>query len=313
MSETDFEVKIDNGDQVSEDDLRRMLDDYKGQVEALKKERDGEANRRAMTEQERDAERAARLTTETERDGANTRVASEAMQRFETETTLVKNGIEAQKSIAESAEEEMARQAEAGDWKAHAAAQRKLSAAEARLVQLDSKREYLEVNKDKLIAPPPAPARREVSVDPIARLVNGQLEPTEHEWLRSRPEFLNSQSYRNKVFGASQIAASEHKRGTDGYFREMERILGESSEAKETPRPEARERAPSADIAPQRRASPGANTQGNREVKLTAEQAEVADSLYGNPQIEGSYLPDPKDRYIRYWKNLETRRAQGRM
>ena len=71
-------------------------------------------------------------------------------------------------------------------------------------------------------------------------------------------------------------------------------------------------RQPSADIAPQRRATPGADIQGTREIRLTADQAEVADGLYGQPNSP-DYIPDQGERYRKYHENLERRRAAGRM
>ena len=65
-------------------------------------------------------------------------------------------------------------------------------------------------------------------------------------------------------------------------------------------------------LAPQRRASPGQSPSGGRDINLTADQAEVADGLYGQPN-SADYIADQGERYRHYWENMEKRRAQGRL
>ena len=321
MSET-VEQPGQTGEQVSEDDLRRMLADTRSRLDAITRERDTERSTRVTTEQERDAERSARLVTEQERDGNAARIVTEAEQRWAAQKDAVTAGIAAQKDRLQAAEESYARYAEAGEWKQAGASQRQIAEAAAKLTNLEAQHEYLETNKEKLVPPAPKPERREVQTqtDRYAQFINGRIEPAEREWLDRRPNFVADPGYRTQVFGASQIATGKgHQRGTEAYFREMEKILGEGAQQQTQAEPSRREdaspqteRAPSADLAPQRRASPGQSPSGGREIKLTADQAEVADGLYGQPN-SADYIADQGERYRHYWENMEKRRAQGRM
>lgn len=313
-----------NQTQVTEDDLRRMLDEVRKEKDDLTRERDTERSTRYQTQQELEQERAARFVTEQERDGHAARVVNEAEHRYNAQKEAVKNGIEAQKERATTAEEAYARHAETGEWKLAAAAQKQMAEATARLTNLEAQHEYLETHKDTLVPPVTRQETRQVQQRPpafgndrISQIVGGDLVSGERAWLEKRPKFIDDVSYQRQVFGASQLAAGKgYSRGSEPYFKEMERILGEGeteSRQTESRQTEPRqERAPSADIAPQRRASPGQDVRGSREIRLTADQAEVADGLYGNPN-GSDYISDPAERYKKYYDNLERRRAAGRM
>lgn len=309
--------QINTGEPVSEDDLRKMLDDLNGRLSTTERERDQERQSRQSVERERDDERAARLLTEQERDGHAARVGTEAEQRFNLEKESVRTGIETQKAIVENAEQAYARHAEVGDWTEAAKAQRQMAAAEARIASLENKQEFLDTNKDRLIAPPKVERREPVqAAGKYAQFIGGRIEPAEVSWLDARPNFIADPVYRNKVFGASQMASSEHVRGTPAYFREMERILGDGQQRQEDTRDNrdnrdnVRDRGPSSDLAPQRRSTPGQDPNGGR-FSLTAEEREVADSLYGNPNGM-DYMPEASERYRRYHDNKQKRRDQNR-
>lgn len=303
--------------QVTVDDLQRMLDDVKKEKETVERERDTERSSRFQTQQELEAERAARLVTEQERDGATARVVNEAEQRYNVQKDAVKTGIESQKERVSTAEEAYARHAEVGEWKLAAAAQRQMAEAAARLTNLEAQHDYLETNKERFV-PPPAPKtetrqtpRQPAYSDRISQIVGGELVGGERAWLERRPKFIEDSSYRSQVFGASQLAAGKgYARGSEPYFKEMERILGEGEAPQQQEQRQTRQ--PSADIAPQRRASPGGDVQGTREIRLSADQAEVADGLYGQPNSL-DYIPDQGERYRKYFENLERRRSSGRM
>ncbi len=265
------------------------------------------------------------MLTEQERDGHAAQIVTEAQRRYDAEKDAVKNGIAAQKGVIESAEDAYARFAEVGDWKEAAKAQRSMSEAASRITNLEAKQEFLETNKERLLAPPPKPERREVQPvvqqqDRLGVLVK-DLQPAERVWLEKRPKFIDDAGYRNQVFGASQIATGRgYARGSEPYFREMEQILQEGETPRQTEpvrqveQRERQERELSSDIAPQRRVSPGAEPRGSaREIKLTADEAEVADNLYGDPNSGADFIPNQADRYKKYFENKEKRRAQGRM
>ncbi|HWG71256.1 MAG TPA: hypothetical protein VN692_17700 [Steroidobacteraceae bacterium] len=296
MSDTIIEEKPDDKDAVSVDDLKRMLEESRGRLTSL--------------ERERDEERATRLVAEQERDTAAGRAVSETEQRWIAQKQAVEGTIAAAEAEADRAEREYAAAAESGDWAAAAKAQRALAGAESRAIQSRSQKDFLEQNKARLTQAPEMP-RSQSSADKYGAVVK-DLRPSEREWLDQRPQFMSDTRYRARVFGASQIADGEgHARGSPEYFRRIEDLLGEGQqETREAPR--AQERALSADVAPQRRAAPGAAASGGREIRLTADQVEVADGLYGNP-ASPDYIADPGERYRKYHGNLERMRATGRL
>lgn len=322
MSEVLEHQESNDDKQVTVDDLQKMLDDVRKEKDDIARERDTERSNRFQTQQELEQERAARLVTEQERDGATARVVTEAEQRYNMQKESVRNGIEAQKERVATAEEAFARHSEVGEWKAAAAAQRQMAEAASKLTNLEAQHEYLETHKEQLV--PPAPTReqarvqRQAPTDRISQLVGGELVGGERAWLEKRPKFLDDPSYQRQVFGASGLAAGRgFTRGSEPYFKEMERILGEGEtvtqpQQTQTEQRQAPARQPSADIAPQRRASPGGDIQGTREIRLTADQAEVANGLYGQPN-NPDYIADEGERYRKYHENLERRRAAGRM
>jgi hypothetical protein len=301
MSETIIEDRQSGGEDVSTADLQRMLDEARNRETELQRERDDALGRVRHVERERDS--------------AAESVLGEAERRYSAETSAVTSALTAAQSDADRAEEAYVRAMESNDWAAAGKAQRAMSEAAARHTNLNSKKEFLEANKDRLIrsSEPPKATPRESSGGDKYQQVVGDLHPAERRWLDARPNFLTDTKYRAKIIGASQIAAAEHERGTPEYFREIERVIGETGDgATEAPPARRADRNASADVAPQRRASPGTAPQGSREIRLTADQAEVADSLYGNSSSP-DYIADQGERYKKYAANLERMRASGRM
>ena len=289
MSDTILEEKTADTDKVSVEDLKRMLDESRSRETELS---------RAVEEQ-----RAQRMAAEAERDTASSRVVSETEQRWAAQRQAVEGALSAAEAEAESAERDYAEAAQNGEWAVAAKAQRKMAAAETKAAQFRNQKDYLETNKAKLTAVQPQPSRSDSS-DKYAGVVQG-LQQKEREWLDQRPQFLNDPKYRTKVFGASQIADAEHGRGSADYFRRMEELLGESRSEAE-PEREPAKRPMSSDMAPQRRATPNAAPAGAREIRLTADQVEIANALY--PDIS-----DQAERYKKYADNLERMKASGRM
>lgn len=303
--------------QVTEDDLRRMLADANKQRDDVTRERDVERAARTNAESLVTAERNARLLTEHERDANAGRVLSEAEQKYNAQKDAVKSGIAAQTGIATQAEDALARHMEVGDHKAAAASQRQLASAEAELNALRRQEAYLETNKEKFVQPVVKPPVREVRAAPQADRLNevvSDLLPTERKWLETRPQFLTDPNYQVSVFDASRIASRKFARGSDPYIKEIERILGESAEASPSPPAPAptRERAPSADIAPQRRAAPGQQPQGSQEWTLTPEMVEAADGIYGQLNSD-NYISDKAERYKHYHNMRMKQVAAGRL
>jgi hypothetical protein len=327
MSETIETQQDAGGTPVTVDDLQRMLSEGRAERDNLIRERDSERSGRSQAEQRAEAERAQRLVTESERDGHAQRVVNEAEHRYNAQREAVRNGISVLEGTVSTAEEAYARHAEAGDWSSAAKAQRHMAEAAAKLTNLQAQSEYLENNRERLVPQYQVPPRRDVQVpqqeqrqsgDKYAQFIKGRIEPSEKAWLDQRPKFMDNPAYRNEIFAASQLSTARgYARGSDPYFKEMSKILGEDSGPTNgsghngTGREPVRyDRNLSSDLAPQRRSAPGAQPSGGgREIKLTADECEVADALYGNQNNE-DYLPNRAERYERY-DTMKRRRAES--
>ena len=304
--------------QVTEDDLRRMLADANKERDDIARERDNERVARRNAESLVSAERDARLLTEQERDAQAGRVVSESEQKYNAQRESVKSGIAAHEGLLKSAKQAYARQAELGDWAAAGEAQADMASATAELNALRRQENYLELNKDKFVQAAVKTPSREVRAAPSPPTdkfdsVVTDLLPTERAWLEKRPQFLSDPNYQVSVFDASRIASRKFARGSDGYIKEIERILGEAPETTAQQAPARQERGMSADIAPQRRVAPGRDVQGSQEWKLTPDQVEMADGMYGQVNQPDTYIADPAVRYKHYYDNRQKLIASGRL
>jgi hypothetical protein len=92
-----------------------------------------------------------------------------------------------------------------------------------------------------------------------------------------------------------------------GRGRERDEPRGRERDRDVRADPPRRERAyqESSDLPPARRAGPGQQPSGNtQEVRLTPEEAEIADGMYGDPNSGPDwYVPNQKERYLRYAAN----------
>ena len=281
---------VDDG-QVSYEDLQKMLDEARGRASNLEKERD--------------EERRFRQTVERDRDVQVQRVVSEAEQRYNAEMSAVSTALTSATDALAAAKAAYNAAARDGDHDKFGDLQDAISKARYRIEQAEGRKAWLETNKTQFTQ---QPSRQ----DEYGGL---QLTPEEKAWASSRPQFRTDPVYRNKVVGASQIAAADgHERGSEGYFRRIEEIIGEGKR-QESPRQEpdaAPAHRPSADVAPNRRAQPGAAPSGRVRVELSADEREVADAMYGNP-TGNSYIEDPAARYEKYFKQKQAMRASGRL
>jgi hypothetical protein len=322
------EFVIDNA---SEDDVRRTLEELKRTTSDLEQKRTklerelaSERTRRLSLESDLGGERAARVTAESERDTHASRAVSEAEQRWIAEKNATTASIAAKEGALEVAEDDYARHAELNDWKEAAKAQRRMATEAAELQALKQRQDWLDSNKEKIVPKQPQPVARieqprQAESAPshrYAALVGGPLVGGEEAWLDARPDFRTDATYRADVIAASQIAGKRHERGSDPYFREIERILGEEPQQtqRRQPEPPARQqpqRGPSADLPPSRRAGPGEESSGGGQpIRLTAEEADIANSLFGDPNRKMSFIPDEGKRYQHYYDMKK--RAAGR-
>lgn len=286
---SDVIVEAEDG-AVSTDDLQKMLENERAARQEALEERDRERNHRHRLERERD-EVVTVARTETEK-------------RYAAEMAAAKGGIDAASADADRAEDAYVAALEAGDHRAAAKAQRALAEATTRKTQAEAKAKWLETNKESLVRQS-EPSRRHEASDEYERLVPNIL-PAEREWLKTRAQFINDERYQQMVFGASHLAVTQgHQRGSEGYFRRMEEILGEARSTEEA-QEQRRPRQMSADVPPGRRGSDGQPPTGSRTINLTADEAETADFMFPD-------IPDRAERYRKYASNKAALRASGRL
>jgi hypothetical protein len=332
MSDVLDHQQENRGEPAGADDVERMLTELRRDRDAAILERDTERNQRLSLQDRLRTESEARSTAEQQRDDKEVSLVNAAEQRFNAEKNAASSGLTAQKSALVAAKDAYARHAEAGEWKEAADAQERIADATARVHSHEQKLEWLDSNKEKLVpkaspqearqpparqAPPPPPP----ATGRYGHLVNGGLVGGEEAWLDKRPRFTTDENYRTDVFNASVIASRKFPRGSADNLAEIERILGESQEpARRDPQerdpPPARQhqdRAPSADLPASRRAGPGHEPAGSaRAVRLTENEVEVADGMYGQPNSD-NYIADPGERYKHYWENKQKLIASGRL
>src|SRR5262245_1973800 len=112
----------------------------------------------------------------------------------------------------------------AGDSRAKAEAQRRLSRAEARLVALEDGKLAYEANLEQRRQQPPQqqPANAfEAYLDTL-----GGLRPDEKQWLRSHPDAITDPRKNAALNNAYYEASAKHQRGSTEYFAHIETALG---------------------------------------------------------------------------------------
>jgi hypothetical protein len=291
MSDTELKETAEApSEEIGVEHLRKMLDDAR----AAGAERDRQLA----------AEREARSRVERERDELAGHAGNAAEQQYLAQVREVEAAARAASTAIDQAEDAYAQALEAGDHRAAAKAQRTMTEATTQLAETRARKGWLEQNKERIVAPPVV---QRADSDPYRAIV-ADLRPDERSWLEGRPKFLTDTNYRNQVFGASAIANGRgYARGSEPYFREMERILGEGEvdpgERGREREPEPRGRQMSADVAPARRSAPGREPAGRREVNLTGDQKDAADALYGRVG-SADYIADAAERYKHYDDNL---------
>jgi hypothetical protein len=317
MSATTTEnVEETVGNSIDDEDVKRTLDELRRENSTLKTQYEQERTKATRLETNLEGERVARTTAEVERDTHATRAASEAEQRWNAEKNAVTSGIASLQHTLSSAEEDYTRHAEVNDWKEAAKAQREMARAEAQLLEHQRKSEWLDSNKERIVAKPVPTQRVEITRQAApshryASYINGNLVGGEEAWLDSRPQFQTDPAYREEVFAATNFASRKYVRGSEPYLREVERVLGENGQhdneggGTPSPRQTPGRQNQSADLSPSRRSAPGQQPAGSQqEWHLTEDEKEMADGMYGNPNsVAGWFEPDRAKRYKRYYDN----------
>jgi len=196
------------------------------------------------------------------------------------------SGIAAAKSEGDAAEQAYQKAFEDGDAKAMAAAQRKMSSAEAKRVNLEQARASLDdlptrrAPRAEADDRRPAPAAAAAPTDPFEAWAHNGGQPRSHEtveWARKHKSLVLDPVKMKKLTAAHYAAEAEDiEVDSPEYFRSIEKYMGIGGDA-DTGRREAprQERRPGAPVLP---AGDSGGGRGGREVKLTAgEKASATD------------------------------------
>lgn len=279
------------GGAVSSDDilaLKQELEAAKAEREAAKR---GEtvANARVAQTEQQARENAGRLHNE-----ISTRLAEQA--------ATIESGILSTQGEIDALRTSAAKALEEGRWADASQANEDLADAKLRLRELTYQKgevaRYAETAKN----PPKQP----------------QLHAKTQAWIDSHPKFVNDPVYRQQaLLGDAKARAAGLTPDNDKYFEMVEMETGDRKPETNTSPEPATTRTPAASpaVAPvtRRASATGGNDGGGRQViKLSAEQVEAADSMFGDPSSP-MYIKDPKERYT-YWHSQSVRlKAEGRI
>jgi len=193
-------------------------------------------------------------------------------QVAESTKSTIETGISAAKAESQAAQDALTVAFEAGDAKAVALANRRLSRAESELALLENAK----VDLPSVEARRPQQQPPVQQGDPTEAFINSRTPPTAN-WLRAHRDFLTDDTKRTKMDRAHYAAMGEGiALDTPEYFDFVERKLG----LKETPKPDAggqqqSQRRPTAPVAPVTPSGGGMNG-GATEVRLSASEARAA-------------------------------------
>lgn len=240
------------------------------------------------------AEKQTALDSATQRASSAEAVAGQATQRArqleqevvqarteaaESTKTTIESGIAAAKAEAQAAQESLTAAGEAGDWKALAQAQRRLSRAEAELVTLEQAKDTLPARSERKAEP----QQRTAQNDPVEDFINSRTVPTQ-AWLRAHRDYLTDPKKNAKMQAAHFDAEAEGiPLDSPQYFEHVEKFLGlrkpEMTEQKPNGGQQQQQthsqRRPTAPVAPVT-PSGGGMSGGATEVRLTAAEARAA-------------------------------------
>lgn len=248
-------------------DLKGQFDALKGTTEALKTTNQTLSQRLTTTEQQ--------LTAR------DREIAEVRGQVTDSQLDTVLSGIQAAEAEATAAEQAFIAAAEAGDFAAQARAQRKISAAEARIQRLNEAKGDLEEAKTTKPAPrtEARTEQRQPVVDRVEQVAS-TMAPRAAAWIRSHPDYINDQQKNNKLMSAHHAALAEGlTEGGDEYFARLDAMADEKPvkvEPKPTAKVESGGKRPTSAAAPTGNSSGGMNG-GMVEVGLTRGELEASE------------------------------------
>lgn len=189
--------------------------------------------------------------------------------REQAEFDSVLNAIGAAQAEADKAQADYEVALGAQDFRVAAEAQRRLSTATARMVQLEDAKGLWEQRREELRqAPPQRPA---ASSDPVDQMPS--LSQRQRDWLKGHRDILTDPEKNARVGAAHYDAIKLHPQDSDGYFTVLEEKLGYRQSQ---PDPQQRKGPPVS--APVSRDAPSLSTgrATSTRVELSAEQREHA-------------------------------------
>lgn len=196
------------------------LTDLKGQFATL--QQTAETTSRQLT-----AAQTATRQAQQRAEAAERQLADTHKQAAQSSLEAIDAGIAAAKSEADSHEKEYARAAEEGDYKAMAAAQRQMAAAESRRLYLENSRDEVETRAKQV--PQQHQAQRAASHDNGDALDSfiRQHTPATQDWLRKHTDYITDPVKNNKMTAAHYNAVGDGLQpDTPAYFKAVEKFLG---------------------------------------------------------------------------------------
>jgi hypothetical protein len=210
------------------------------------------------------------------------RSAEHQTGELEAQYDSVLNAIGAAESEAQAAENALAQAAERGDYKAQAEAQRKLSRAEASLLNLEQGKSALEAKRESIKNTPVI--KKDLNADPFENAIAALPEPAK-VWLRGHREFMTDARKNAKIQSLHWEAQDAgHAAYSPGYFEFIEVGTGlrrAPAVEDDDDQPEPR-RAPVSAPVSRDPPSPTTGRTTPQRVTLTAEERDIARSSMPN-------------------------------
>lgn len=258
---------------------------------------------------------AERRSTEIERD-SSVKLTSEIEKRIDEQEVTLTAALASAQSEIESARSLAAKAMEEGKWSEASEANEAMTDAKVRLRELTQQKGHL------------TRAREQVKLDAeTAKTPKGPAVGNRtQDWIAKHPRFNTDPVYR-------ATALLEHERAiaagitpeSDEYFQRVELATGDRKaeiKVEKTPiangeggdgAPPARAETPQSGVAPVTRRTPQVPNNAPGKIKLSGEQVEAADSLFGDPTSPLMYIKDPKERYTYWHQQQERLKSEGRL
>lgn len=265
---------------------------------------------RMAAERTAESERRARLSAEEQARLAADDAKRAREEASDNQTALLERSIESAKADLTSAQQELERAMEAGEFAKAAQAQTKIATAAARLDRFEAQKEAPRAKPE-----PAHEGRVTAPVDPLEQYVSG-FAPRAQTWLRAHPDCIPAQLGGNAVKNSQMMAghysalAQNLREGSEDYFRVIEEHIGErtpvspaaapaTSAAAITSPAAAAHTAPARPAAarpaaPPSRDIPATDGTSQRRVTLTSDQQETA--LFSYPAKPGESTEDHRRR-----------------